>query len=132
MRFRRLEGRKRLILAEAVLFLFAVKILLLVLPLKTVLQVSLSPKKQKPGPNILNDIKWALLNADRLSFWKNRCLVECITGRWMLLRRGISSNLSFGVKFVENKKVSAHAWLIADDFEVVEKGGSYIELYKFQ
>ena len=97
------------------------------------MKISLSSKKEirKPDPDLLGHIKWALYNADRLSFWKNRCLVQSIAGRFMLQRRGIRSTVYFGVRHDKNKKIIAHAWLKTDDFEVVEKGEDYRELYSF-
>ena len=131
-RFVKLAADKKWILTEAVLFLFVAKFLLLILPVKTVMKITLSLKKAKkqPDPNLLSQIKWALYNADRLSLWKNRCLVQSIAGRWMLQRRGIASQLSFGVKHDDNKEIIAHVWLLAGDFEVIEKGGEYNELYQ--
>lgn len=119
------------ILIEAVLFLFVAKFMLLILPVKTVMKIILSSKKAKkqPDPTLLRQIKRALFNADRLSFWKNRCLVLSIAGRWMLQHRKISSQIFFGVKHDNNKKIVAHAWLNAGDFEIVEKNGDYRELY---
>ncbi|MBN2863222.1 MAG: lasso peptide biosynthesis B2 protein, partial [Bacteroidales bacterium] len=93
-RFRRFFQKtsdQRWILTEAVLFLFAAKILLIFLPVKTVMKVSLTSdgRMTEPDLNLLKDIKWALRHANRLSLWKNRCLVQSIAGRWMLQRRGI-------------------------------------------
>jgi hypothetical protein len=125
-----LSGDKRRLLTEAVFFLFAAKMALSFFPVKTVLRVSIFAKKtvSKPDMEILNKVKWALNNADRLALWKNRCLVKSIAGRWMLHRREIESNIFFGVRRDSNKKLVAHAWLRAGNVEVVEKGGDYLEL----
>lgn len=132
-RFVALEGDQRWLLTETVLFLFLAKFLLLILPVKAVMKISLSSKKveRQPDPDLLRQIKWALYNADRLSFWKNRCLVQSITGKWMLQQRGILSSLLFGVKLNKNRKLIAHAWLKVGDFEIVEKGNDYQELGSF-
>ena len=79
----------------------------------------------------LEVIKAATLSASRLSPWKNKCLVQSLAARWMLKERKIQSQLSLGVTFGQNKNMIAHAWLKADDFEVVEKSGDYKELYLF-
>jgi hypothetical protein len=128
-----LKSDQRRMLFEAVLFLFLAKFLLAILPVKTVINITLSGKikEREPDKEILQKIKWALFNADRISFWKNKCLVQSIAGRFMLHRRRIVSKLSFGVRHDKNKKVIAHAWLKTDDFEIVEKSEDYWELYTF-
>ena len=132
-KFIALPRDQKWLLMEAVLFIYSAKILLVLLPLKTVMKISLSSKRngKEPDANLLMRIRWALRSADRLSFWKNRCLVQSISGRWMLQRRGIVSQIFFGVKHDNNNKAFAHAWLKTGDFEVVEKGGDYIELFIF-
>jgi len=121
-------GRKR-ILAEAVLFLFAARLSMILLPLKRIIGKNAVAGKEVPDDRnaLLLDIRWALQVSDRLAFWKNRCLVSCIAGSWMLGRRGISHRIHFGVKHNDEKKVIAHSWLIAGEIELVEKGGDYCE-----
>lgn len=132
-RFVALDGDQSWLLTESVLLLFVAKFLLLILPVKAVMKITLSSKKAKkqPDPNLLRQIKWALYNADRLSLWKNRCLVQSIAGRWMLQHRKIPSQIFFGVKHENIRKIVAHAWLKAGDFEIVEKGDDYRELTHF-
>lgn len=132
--FLRCTADQKWVLTEAVLLLFAAKILLAFLPVKTVLKVSLASEGEVavPDMNLLKDIKWALRNADRLAFWKNRCLVQSIAGRWMLQRRGIGSRIYFGVRHDSNRKITAHAWLKVGEIEVVEEGSACEELINFR
>lgn len=132
-RFVGLASDQRWLLAEAVLFLYAAKIFLMILSLRTVLKISLMPKKTSAelDTSVLPDIRWAIRNAGRLSFWKNRCLVQSIAGMWMLQRRGILSQITFGVKHDNNKKVIAHAWLTAGDVAIVDESGGYSKLGSF-
>jgi hypothetical protein len=76
-------------------------------------------------------IKTATQRASRISPWKNKCLVSSLAARRMLNHRKISSQLSLGVAKSENGRMIAHAWLKASDFEVVEKGREFSELYLF-
>ena len=76
-------------------------------------------------------IKAAIKRSSPYSPWKNKCLVSSLTARRMLSRRKISSQLSLGVAKGTNGKTTAHAWLKAGEFEVVEKSGDYRELYLF-
>lgn len=128
-----LPGYQKKLLAEAVIFLYITKLLLLFLPVKTVMKITLSSKKanRQPDPNLLRQIKWVLYCTDRLSFWKNRCLVQSIAGRWMLQWRGIASQVIFGIKHDDAKKVVAHAWLKAGDFDLVDDGTKYLKLNSY-
>jgi len=132
-RFFKLTTDRRWILTEAVLFVFSSKVLLSLLPLRTTMKISLIRKNtiKDQTPDTLREIRWALLKTDRFAFWKNRCLVKSIAGRWMLQRRGLEARLSFGVRHDRDRKLTAHAWLNSGDFEVVEKGGDYLELSAF-
>ena len=84
-----------------------------------------------PHTSPLYEIKSATQQASHFSPWKNKCLVQSLAARRMMTRRGIHSQLSLGVTFDENKKMIAHAWLEAGDFEIVAKNGSYLEIYHF-
>jgi len=124
--------RKRLT-SEAIFFLYYAKFLLLVVPVKRVISLKVCRRKTKRdnGQADLTAIRQALGDADRLSFWKNRCLVRSLAGRWMLQRRGLGSQISFGVKHDDAGRLTAHAWLKSGDFEVVGKDGDYVELARY-
>ncbi len=128
-----LPGRIKLLTGEAVFFLFTARLLLLIFPVKTVLGFSLKKRVMlnEELSSFREAIGQALFNADRLSFWKNRCLVKCFAGMWMLQRRGLESLISFGVKYDDRGSLTAHAWLKSGDFEVVGKDGDYIELANY-
>ncbi|HPJ60889.1 MAG TPA: lasso peptide biosynthesis B2 protein [Bacteroidales bacterium] len=129
-RFFRLQAPRRRILVEATLFQYAAKLLLLLLPVRTVLKTSLHSQRRIANEDaiVLPDIKWALNSAARYTFWKNKCLVQSIAGRWMLGHRGISCRLSFGVKYDEERRLLAHAWLKSGDYEVVDSADDFHEL----
>ena len=132
-RFSNLSFPEKQLFLEAVLFIIAAKILLLLLPFKYCLRLLSSHKHTNAIPEAgrLKQIKKAIHRTHWLMFWKNQCLVMSIASRWMLQRRHIPSLLSLGVAFDENKKLKAHAWLRAQEFDLVEKGGNYYELYRF-
>ena len=121
---------KRLFL-EAVLCLFTAKIMLLLLPFKSCLRFLTNRDciNKDCDPEYLQSIKTAVNRANHLAMWKNICLVQSIASRWMLQRRKISSRLSIGVAHNENKELIAHAWIKVGDFEIVDKGQGYKELY---
>lgn len=131
-KFLQLPLHLKLLLLEAILLVFSAKFLLVILPLKTVMKFSgqktSATKNTNPDRQELSEIKKVLTYTQMISFWRNKCLVQSIAGRWMLQRRGIVSRISFGVKLDKDHKLIAHAWLNADNFEIIEQGGDYQEL----
>jgi len=129
-KFFSLTSRQRGLFMEAVFFLFRAKILLTILPVRTLLLRSPGRGQAtgKADPEVLGDIRQALHRANRIALWKNRCLVQSIAGRWMLRRRRIASQITFGVNHDREKRLVAHAWLKAGGFEVVDRNGEYHEL----
>ena len=131
--FFNLPFKDKLLLIEAVLFLFTAKVLLLILPFKYFTRPFSGKMHSDNGLDInyLSAIKLAIGRANRLAWWKNVCLVQSFAARWMLQRRKVKSTLSMGVKFDKHQKLIAHAWLNVADFEVVSKDGDYEILYTF-
>lgn len=123
---------KRLLL-EATLFLFAAKVLLIILPFKHCIKLLSFGEVENRDPELvqLMYIKKAIHRTQWLMFWRNKCIVMCVASRWMLRRRQIPSSLSLGVVFDEDKKLKAHAWIKAGDFHLVEKDGNFYELFHF-
>jgi hypothetical protein len=78
----------------------------------------------------LQTIRYSIQTANRFVPWHNQCLVQSLAARRMLNRRKVVSKFFFGVVMIDNK-LTAHAWLMVDDFEVVAKNGDYTELYSF-
>lgn len=118
-------------LVEAIVMLFWCKFLLLLLPFKKVLGINYGKNKDRKtvtDRELLLKIKRSLYRANRLSLWKNKCLVQSFAGRWMLQRRGIQSQIAFGIKHTEINKIIAHAWLKADDFLVIGQVMEYNEI----
>ena len=84
-----------------------------------------------PEPLTLIQIKSAIQRASRVSPWKNKCLVSSLAARRMLNRRRIESQVLLGVAKDSGKKLIAHAWIRSGDFEVVEKNGRFMGMYRF-
>lgn len=116
---------------EAVAYLFAAKLMLLILPFKYFTRSNTGKNYIDNGFDFkyLSNIKVAISRANRLAWWTNVCLVQSFAARWMLQRRKIKSSMSIGVNFDKHQKLIAHAWLKVADFEVVAKDGDYKVLY---
>jgi Transglutaminase-like superfamily len=144
-KFPALSYHEKMLFFEALSLQLSIGLLLKVIPFKwiprlfsnpRVLTSQVSPMKpdaQRLTPDTLRleEIKIASQRADRLTLWKNKCLVQSLAARWMLKKRGIQSKLSLGVALGQDKNMIAHAWIKAGDFEVVEQNGDYHELYLF-
>ena len=123
----------KMLFAEALLWVFMAKIVLLFLPLnQCVGLIANKPyKAEKPSLEQLKQLKKAIHQTRCFVFWKNQCLVMSLASRWMLQRRQIPSALWLGVAFDGNKTLIAHAWLTTNNFAIVEKNGNYYELCCF-
>jgi hypothetical protein len=128
-----LSYRDKLLYSEALLLQFISGLILKLVPFRKITRLFALPSRLTSHISLLKsqEIKQAIIITSRLSPWKNKCFVQALAGRWMLNRRGIDSQLSLGVTIGHDKKMVAHAWLKARDFEIVEKNGDYLELYLF-
>ncbi len=133
IKFTKLSIQEKLLFLEALLFSYAAKVLLLVLPFKYCLKFVSNDNCKHTDPDVLElkKIKKAVYRANRMAFWDNKCLVMSLASRWMLQRRRIPSQISLGVAFDESNNLIAHAWLKTSEYEIVDKGGNYRELYQF-
>ena len=132
-RFGEVPFQEQQLFMEALLFSFAAKLLLLMLPFAACVKIlsAKSHNQEKPQLETLRQIKTAIHRTRWVIVWENQCLVTSIASRWMLQRRRIASLISLGVAFDADKKLKAHAWIKANEFDIVEKGGKYHELYYF-
>lgn len=47
--------------------------------------------------------------------WRSNCFAQALCAHWLLKAKSVEHTIYFGVKFGENKKFEAHAWLRAGD-----------------
>lgn len=122
-------SEKRLF-CEALFWIYLSKLCLMMFSFKYCVKLT-APKKTLDSTETiigLNQIKLALNRANKMSYWKNVCLVQSIAARWMLNRRKIFSEVKIGVIHNAQKEVIAHAWVVVGSFEVVKRGADYYEL----
>ncbi len=131
-RFNRLSRADKSLLLEAVLFSYAAKITLCLLPFKRCLWLLQGTRHEaeNPGGTGPGQIKKAIYRSRYGTPWNNKCLTMSMASRWMLQRRRIPSRLFLGVAFDDERKLKAHAWLGTRDLEVVERGAAYQPLYQ--
>lgn len=85
----------------------------------------------KSDPQMAKAIRRAIYRAEKFTFWNNKCLVSTFCARKMLNKRGIASIAYLGMGKNEKGKLIAHAWINADDVEVVQNLDSCEMLYSF-
>jgi hypothetical protein len=121
---------EKLMFFEALFFIYLAKLMLIFLPFRICIKTLRKGEfENSSGP--AKEIKSAIDRANRLAFWKNVCLVQSFAARWMLDRRKMPSTFSIGVKHDPRKKISAHAWLTAGNFEIVPRGSDYITIVQY-
>jgi len=132
IKFINLPGTLKILFFEALSLQYYARILLIFIPFRKIPKFfSNNHKVQKePDPVLLEQIKDAIRYANHLAIWKNKCLVQSMAAKWMLQRRKINADMSFGLTHGENKKLLAHAWVKVIDFEIVPRIQDYKELYR--
>jgi len=121
-----MEQRRRALLVEALMWLAAARLALLVFPFRRVarkLGEATAPHADGAAADVggqedavlARDIGWAVGRMAAHVPFRAVCLQQAIAARMMLRRRGIGSALHFGVAKGEPpaKALEAHAWLDA-------------------
>jgi hypothetical protein len=67
--------------------------------------------------SVIFKVSQAIVRCQKTVPWPTRCLVNAITAKKMLKKRGLESTLYLGVS-KENEKMKAHAWLRCGTFFV--------------
>lgn len=130
-KFSKLNLNEKLLFFEAVFFLFFSKAFLY-LPFKFCIRFfkPSSSLNQSPDLQQLIRIHDAVVRANKLSFWKNICIVKSFAARFMLQRRKISSVMYLGLQFKDGKELIAHAWLKSGEYNVTARGRmNFKEIY---
>jgi len=70
------------------------------------------------------DVSWAVLAVCKRTPWKSTCLVQAMTARRMLVKRGLSCTLYMGAMRNPQGQAVAHAWLRCGKLFVTGGNGS--------
>jgi hypothetical protein len=132
-KFITLRDRNKSLFFEALFLQYVSWLILLIIPFKSIPKLFSNKDSDNHEPDKLlsEQIKNAIRYASHISVWKNQCLVQSLAARLMLRRRHIDSRLSLGVDIRTGSKLTAHAWLISDGFEIVPRNGEWREMYVF-
>ncbi len=120
-RFMRLPRARRRMLLEAVLWLGAARLAVVILPFKWIAlhlgeHMAQSPEVRREGKDELAyEVSWAVRTASRNLPWQCKCLVQAMAAKWMLKRRGAHTTLYLGLAKDGKHNLCAHAWLRSGD-----------------
>ncbi len=71
----------------------------------------------------IKKISAAVNTVSRNTPWESKCLVQALTAKYMLKRRGIKSAVYFGVMKNDEKNIKAHAWIKSNNIILTGKAG---------
>ena len=120
IRFQHLPLAKKIIFFEAIAWSIVARVLIFVCPFSwTKYILRLKPYTAQPLKNVHTLVQTgqaktiaSLINTLNHYFpWKNTCLVQAITAKMLLKRRGAESVIIMGLKKEDSGALKAHAWL---------------------
>lgn len=127
-RWARQPPQRRLLLAEAAVWLALARVVLILFPFRTIaarlgtVSVPNDASRREPANNpspetvrVAQAVGWAVGRAARHLPFEAVCLPQALAAKMMLRRRGIESSLHFGVRRSGGAAAAleAHAWLDA-------------------
>ncbi|MBI1202388.1 MAG: lasso peptide biosynthesis B2 protein [Rhodopseudomonas sp.] len=130
-RFTQVDGRRRLLVIEAIIWLWLARTALRLVPFPRLAQrlgtfatpeVARATAAKNPRSSddvrVASDIGWAVTRAARHVPFAAVCLPQAMAARVMLKRRGVASILHFGAAKAKDQTLDTHAWLDAAGIEV--------------
>lgn len=134
VKFFQIPFSEKLLFIEASVLLFLAKFLLLLLPFRICIKLMRCKKctNDEVNPVRLQKIKSAIYRANKLAFWKNRCLVHSFAARRMLNKRRIKSILRISISKDEKNEVIAHASLNSKGVWLVNDYEDFIPIYELK
>jgi len=116
-RYRRLSGRRKRLLWEALISLALARIAMACLPFRRIALWLGTPGTETPvnatnaQVQIAQEIGWSVECLARRVPWDGRCLAQALAATGMLRRRGLEGTVTFGAERGQSGHLIAHAWL---------------------
>jgi len=124
--FRKVGWRRRALIAEAVVWLLALRLALLLVPfprLAGVLGAFVPPSDPRvaaagaattaDAARLAREVSWAVTRGAVHAPFRAVCLPQAMAARIMLKRRGVGSVMRFGAALPPGGPLATHAWLDA-------------------
>jgi len=120
-----MRGADRLLVCEAVAMLGLARLMVLTVPFRYMVPwLSRCPETESCDQVLLLRVRQAVTTAARNVPWNAVCLPQAMAAKAMLARRGCGSSFHLGANpDAAQRKLSAHAWLVAGGTVVVGAGG---------
>lgn len=130
-RFMRWPLGKKLLFLRILMNLYWVKGLTLLLPFSKLTQryrcTGYLAAIEKSELVLLKDV---IRSASKLTFWKNKCLIETFVARKILNGMGLKST-AFLCVAKDGGQWHAHAWITVNDVEIISKASNFKDIYEF-
>ncbi|NLW89862.1 MAG: lasso peptide biosynthesis B2 protein [Clostridiaceae bacterium] len=128
-RFMKLSSSDRRLLAEAFFGHAKSRFLILTVPfikiaegLGTMNHETASVTREENRQTIYR-ISWAVRAAAGKTPWASKCLVQVMTAKRMMRKRGIESTVYLGIKRKNGRDMAAHAWIRSGDVYLTQVKG---------
>jgi hypothetical protein len=121
--------KNKMLFAEILLKTYWFRFLLIWVPFKKLVT-------QHPCTGTLNNPKMSyklrhlISEANKWTFWSNKCLSSVLAARSILNRKNMQSQAYLGL-LNENEDLKAHAWIVSGDVEVVPQEKNYTKVFDF-
>lgn len=131
-KFIRLSRNEKVLFREALFSIYFCKLYLLLFSFKRATRrFSSVIESSDYNRSELDQIKIAIRRAAKLTFWRNKCLVETFAARKMLNKRQIPSLAFLGLKNNDTSELKAHAWITVDEVFIVPCDTTYRQIFSF-
>jgi hypothetical protein len=124
-RFLRMPPERQWLLAEACCYLTWARLLLWLLPFRSLTRFFSRPPAKKPAITgterlrLREDIRWAVEGVARRLPGETACFPRAIAAQAMCRRRGVSATLYYGAATLPSAGFSAHVWVLDDTEGVI-------------
>lgn len=118
---------------EALLRVYQYKIVLIMSSFKKCSETMKSTGSDKEySKGELQLIAIGIRRANKLTFWKNKCLVNTLSARKILNKRNVYSEAYLGLrKEDKDDSLAAHAWIVSNEIYLVPFEKEYTIVYTF-
>lgn len=81
----------------------------------------------------IRELRWAVEAVARRLPFRAKCFERGLAAQWMLRRRGVASNLFYGIARNADGELSAHVWVRTGTIDVIgcENSRDFAEVAKF-
>lgn len=115
-----LPPREWILMAEALLLLLAASAMVRLMPFRRIVRLAQSPLRVPSGdPVDLDRLRRAVEAWARRVPWRAVCIQCALALHLLLRRRGIGSELHYGIRKGADRPLSAHVWLSVDGVTLI-------------